>query len=49
MLQSGLLGPAGRPVCQNLGNGLSDLVVAEAVARRAEEPGVGHLLVTAAT
>ena len=51
VLQSGLAGcrPSGRVVCQNLGNGLSDLVVAEAVARRAEESGVGHPLVTAAT
>jgi len=39
--------PHGRVVCQNLGNGLSDLVVAAAVADSAEERGAGQLLVTA--
>ena len=38
--------PVGRVVCQNLGNGLSDLVVAAAVVDAAEEQGVGHLLDT---
>ncbi|MEO5981531.1 MAG: ornithine cyclodeaminase family protein [Pedococcus sp.] len=36
--------PDGRVVCQNLGNGLSDLVVAAAVVDSAEEQGVGQLL-----
>ena len=36
--------PGGRVVCQNLGNGLVDLVVAAAVADAAEARGVGHLL-----
>jgi ornithine cyclodeaminase/alanine dehydrogenase-like protein (mu-crystallin family) len=36
--------PCGRVVCQNLGNGLSDLVVAAAVADAAEAQDVGHLL-----
>jgi ornithine cyclodeaminase/alanine dehydrogenase len=51
VLQSSLTGvrPPGRVVCQNLGNGLSDLVVADAVVRRAERSGVGHPLVTAPT
>ena len=40
--------PAGRVVCQNLGNGLSDLVVAAAVADAAESTGVGQLLDTGA-
>lgn len=34
----------GRIVCQNLGNGLSDLVVADVVAREARTRGVGQLL-----
>lgn len=34
----------GRIVCQNLGNGLSDLVVADVVARRAEEQGAGTVV-----
>lgn len=38
--------PAGLVVCQNLGNGLSDLVVADAVARNAERSGAGQLLET---
>ena len=38
--------PVGRVVCQNLGNGLSDLVVAAAVVDAAEEQGAGHLLDT---
>ena len=33
--------PRGRVVCQNLGNGLSDLVVADAVWRAAQEQRVG--------
>jgi ornithine cyclodeaminase/alanine dehydrogenase-like protein (mu-crystallin family) len=41
--------PHGRVVCQNLGNGLTDLVVAAAVADSAEERGAGQLLVTAGT
>jgi len=41
--------PAGRVVCQNLGNGLSDLVVAAAVADAAESSGAGHLLDTDGT
>jgi ornithine cyclodeaminase/alanine dehydrogenase len=41
--------PDGRIVCQNLGNGLSDLVVADAVARRAAESGSGHTLPDGAT
>jgi ornithine cyclodeaminase/alanine dehydrogenase len=51
VLQSAVTGarPPGRVVCQNLGNGLSDLVVADAVVRRAEQSGVGHPPVTAAT
>lgn len=36
----------GRVVCQNLGNGLGDLVVAAAVADAAEVQGAGHLLDT---
>ncbi|MDU0312207.1 ornithine cyclodeaminase family protein [Phycicoccus sp. M110.8] len=39
----------GRVVCQNLGNGLSDLVVASAVADAAEASGAGHLLDTEGT
>ena len=39
--------PPGRTICQNLGNGLSDLVVADAVAVVAEAQDAGHLLVTA--
>ena len=39
--------PVGRVVCQNLGNGLSDLVVAAAVADAAEAQDAGHLLDTA--
>ena len=38
--------PRGRVVCQNLGNGLSDLVVAAAVVDAAEGQGAGHLLDT---
>lgn len=38
--------PEGRIVCQNLGNGLSDLVLAAAVADSAEERGAGQVLVT---
>jgi ornithine cyclodeaminase/alanine dehydrogenase-like protein (mu-crystallin family) len=36
--------PAGRIVCQNLGNGLSDLVVAAAVADAADAQGIGQVL-----
>lgn len=36
--------PAGRLTCQNLGNGLSDLVVAAAVAEVADAQGAGHLV-----
>jgi ornithine cyclodeaminase/alanine dehydrogenase len=36
----------GRVVCQNLGNGLSDLVVAGAVAAAAARSGVGRVLST---
>ena len=39
--------PDGRVVCQNLGNGLSDLLVAAAVADAAEAQDAGHLLDTA--
>ena len=39
--------PDGRVVCQNLGNALSDLVVAAAVADAAEAQDAGHLLDTA--
>jgi ornithine cyclodeaminase/alanine dehydrogenase len=39
--------PEGRVVCQNLGNGLSDLMVAAAVADAAEAQDAGHLLDTA--
>jgi ornithine cyclodeaminase/alanine dehydrogenase len=38
--------PSGRIVCQNLGNGLSDLVLASAVAQAADESGGGQLLDT---
>jgi ornithine cyclodeaminase/alanine dehydrogenase len=38
--------PGGRVVCQNLGNGLSDLVVAAAVADAAEAQDAGHVLDT---
>ena len=38
--------PVGRIVCQNLGNGLADLVVAAAVADAAQMRGAGQLLVT---
>jgi ornithine cyclodeaminase/alanine dehydrogenase len=38
--------PTGRTICQNLGNGLSDLVVADAVAASAEAQDAGHLLAT---
>jgi hypothetical protein len=38
--------PQGRIVCQNLGNGLSDLVVAAAVADAAQARGAGQLLAT---
>ena len=38
--------PSGRTICQNLGNGLSDLVVADAVAVAAEAQDAGQLLVT---
>lgn len=41
--------PPGRIVVQNLGNGLSDLVVAAAVAEAAETTGAGQLLAGAAT
>jgi ornithine cyclodeaminase/alanine dehydrogenase-like protein (mu-crystallin family) len=41
--------PGGRVVCQNLGNGLSDLVVADEVARRAEHFGTGHVLAGSGT
>jgi ornithine cyclodeaminase/alanine dehydrogenase len=37
---------SGRTICQNLGNGLSDLVVADAVAVAAEAQDAGQLLVT---
>jgi ornithine cyclodeaminase/alanine dehydrogenase len=40
--------PRGLVVCQNLGNGLSDLVVADAVARAAEEQGAGQVVDTGA-
>jgi ornithine cyclodeaminase/alanine dehydrogenase len=40
--------PAGRVVCQNLGNGLGDLVLAAAVADAAEAQGAGQLLDTGA-
>jgi ornithine cyclodeaminase/alanine dehydrogenase-like protein (mu-crystallin family) len=40
--------PDGRVVCQNLGNGLSDLVVAAAVADAAEARGLGQVLATGA-
>jgi len=40
--------PDGLVVCQNLGNGLSDLVVADAVAGAAEVQGAGHLVDTGA-
>lgn len=40
--------PAGRVVVQNLGNGLSDLVLAAAVAEAAEASQAGQLLVTGA-
>jgi ornithine cyclodeaminase/alanine dehydrogenase len=40
--------PEGRVVCQNLGNGLSDLVVAAAVTDAAEARGAGHVLDTGA-
>jgi ornithine cyclodeaminase/alanine dehydrogenase-like protein (mu-crystallin family) len=36
--------PAGRVVCQNLGNGAADLVLADAVVRAAEDAGAGVLL-----
>ena len=36
--------PAGRIVCQNLGNGAADLVFADAVLAAAERAGVGALL-----
>ena len=45
-LLDGRTPPSGRVVCQNLGNGLSDLVVAAAVADTAEAQGAGQLLVT---
>jgi ornithine cyclodeaminase/alanine dehydrogenase len=41
--------PGGRVVCQNLGNGLSDLVVADAVRRAAREQGVGQVVDGAAS
>ncbi|NNM44488.1 ornithine cyclodeaminase family protein [Knoellia koreensis] len=43
-----LTGPRheGRVVCQNLGNGLVDLVVADAVATAAETQGAGHVVDT---
>ncbi len=37
--------PAGRIIVQNLGSGLNDLLVAAAVAERAEDHGIGRLLV----
>jgi ornithine cyclodeaminase/alanine dehydrogenase len=40
--------PTGLLLCQNLGNGLSDLVVADAVARAAESLGAGHVVDTGA-
>jgi ornithine cyclodeaminase/alanine dehydrogenase len=36
--------PAGRITCQNLGNGLSDLVVAAEVAGAAEAHGAGQTM-----
>ncbi|MDF2092763.1 ornithine cyclodeaminase family protein [Knoellia sp. 3-2P3] len=36
--------PTGRVVCQNLGNGLSDLVVADAVWRAAGDAGAGQVV-----
>ena len=36
--------PDGRVVCQNLGNGLSDLVVADAVWRAARDAGAGQVV-----
>ena len=41
--------PGGRVVCQNLGNGLSDLVVADAVWRAAREQGAGQVVDGAAS
>lgn len=41
--------PSGRIVCQNLGNGLGDLVVASAVVDAAEAQGAGQLLDTSPT
>lgn len=38
-------GATGRVVCQNLGNGLSDLVVADAVRRAAHAAGTGQVVV----
>jgi ornithine cyclodeaminase/alanine dehydrogenase len=39
----------GRVVCQNLGNGLSDLVVADAVWRAARDAGAGQVVDGAST
>ena len=44
LLGTGARRPAGRITCQNLGNGLSDLVVAAAVADSAEALDVGQRL-----
>ncbi len=41
--------PARRVVCQNLGNGLSDLVVADAVWRAARDAGAGQVVDGAST
>ena len=41
--------PTGRVVCQNLGNGLSDLVVADAVWRAARDAGAGQVVDGAST
>jgi ornithine cyclodeaminase/alanine dehydrogenase len=41
--------PVGRVVCQNLGNGLGDLVVADAVWRAARDTGAGQVVGGAAT
>ena len=41
--------PRGRVVCQNLGNGLSDLVVADAVWRAVRDNGVGQVVDGAAS
>ncbi|HEY3534227.1 MAG TPA: NAD(P)-binding domain-containing protein [Pedococcus sp.] len=47
-LLEGGIPPGGRLTCQNLGNGLSDLVLAASVAEAAETQGAGHLVEGAA-